>query len=731
MINKFFKIKAVANCVSLSIVCAFAIVPAFIGSDAKAQTKFTQEEILKLPDGVLNDVIYPLQWQDNENVLLLKYGKERTQLLYNLKSGVTTPVEKREESKVVSAALERFKTLNNFKEVRNYTFSPDSSMIAYTRADNNLYLYDVASGVEKAVTSDGTKLILNGWASWVYYEEILGRSSRYKAFWWSPDSKTLAYYKFDDTKVPMFPIYDSRGKAGFITETHYPKAGDNNPTVKIGFVETGGFVSKTTEQIAAATVWADFNSLDDQYFGIPFWNAEGTRMMIPWMPREQNNLIIFSVNPVNGSKEKIYNEVQKSWIDWPDQMVFTADGFYMIRDFEMWEQIYFQSFDGKRLEKITEGRNWGVNILKLDQKGKAIYFTARREISTRNDFYKVDLKTKKITRLSTGPYNFTNVYLSPDNKHFIARYSNSETPTRVGLFTIGKKGTDVKVLYDLKGEKFDQYKIAKTKMLYMNVDGFTIPAEIILPIDMDSTKKYPVIVSIYGGPNSGTVMDTWRGVGEGTQWWANEGVIQVAMDHRAAGHCGKEGVNAMYRSFVTVELADYIAWMKELYKRPYVNREKVGITGFSFGGTVTSTAVIRYGNYFPYGIAGGGVYDYILYDSHYTERYMDSPKDNPAGYKNTCLMDFVSSYKGDSTNYLKITHGTSDDNVHMQNAMQLINALQNAGKQFDLMLYPGEFHGYRGMKGLHSNQGDYLFWYNHLLGKEAPIILLRNEVKKR
>lgn len=731
MIYNSFKINPISKSMVFSMFFVFLLLPSLIDFHVYAQKRLTQEKILKLPEGIINMIPYPGRWDDNDNfVFFAGTGASFNEIGYNLKSGLSVSIKPAAKSQSVNKKNETI-SIRDIGQVRNYTLSPDSSKIAYTRTDNNLYIYDIASGCEKAVTVDGTKLILNGWASWVYYEEIFGRSSRYKAFWWSPDSKTLAYYKFDDTKVPMFPIYDSRGKHGFITETHYPKAGDENPRVKIGFVKASDIASKTSEQIAESTVWADFNSADDQYFGIPFWDADGSRMLIPWMPREQNNLIIYSVNPLNGKKEKIYNEVQKSWIDWPEQMAFTKDGFYMIRDFEMWEEIYFQSFDGKKLEKITDGRNWGINIIKLDEKEKAIYFTARREISTRNDFYKVDLKSKKITRLSVGPYNYANVMLSPDNRHFVARYSNSGTPTRVGLFTIGKKGTSVKVLYDSKGNQFDQYKLSIPQMLYLKVDGYTLPAQIILPVDMDSTKKYPVIVSIYGGPNSGTVMDTWKGIGEDTQWWANEGVIQINMDHRASGHCGKEGVNAMYRSFVTVELSDYIAWMKELYKRPYVNREKVGITGFSYGGTVTSSAVIRYGNYFPYGIAGGGVYDYNLYDSHYTERYMDSPKDNPEGYKNTCLMDFVSSYKGDSTNYLKITHGTSDDNVHMQNTMQLINALQNAGKQFDLMLYPGEFHGYRGKKSLHSNQGDYIFWYNHLLGKAVPQILLDTEIKHR
>jgi Dipeptidyl aminopeptidases/acylaminoacyl-peptidases len=694
------------------------------GTSLKAQAKFSKEEILNTPKGIINASENPKYWEDNNNLILsiIKPKGYYEYIKYNVKKG-TKEVIKITPPKRSTDILTKVKSIKDYKNIRNYTFSPDSLHVAYTREDNNLYLYNTSSGKEKQLTTDGNAVILNGWASWIYYEEILGRSSKYKAFWWSPDSKTLAYYKFDDTKVPMFPIYHSEGVHGNLLETHYPKAGDTNPTVKIGFINISDIESKDSEEISKSTVWAQFNSEEDQYFGIPFWNGSGDRFIVPWMPRDQNNLILYTVNPLDGSKEKIYNEMQKTWIDWPEQMVFTKEGFYMIRDFDMWEQIYFQSFDGKRLEKITDGTNWGISIIKVDEKEGNIYFSARRDISTRNDFYRVNLKTKKIQKLSNGPYNFTEILLSPDNKHFTAFISNSSTPIKTVLFKIGKK--DYTIIHDTKGENFDKYKIAIPEMLYITVDGYKLPAQVIWPIDMDTTKKYPVLVSIYGGPNAGTVMDRWKGVKSNTQWWANEGVIQIAIDHRASGHAGKEGVNAMYRKFVTVELSDYIAWMKELYKRPYVNREKVGITGFSYGGTVTAAAVIRYGEYFPFGIAGGGVYSYNLYDTHYTERYMDHPNDNKEGYLNTRIMDSLSKYKGDKTNYLKLTHGTNDDNVHMQNTLQLINALQNAGKQFDLMIYPGQYHGYRGLKSRHSNESDYIFWYKHLLDKEAPSILLK------
>lgn len=683
----------------------------------------TREQLLgSMPEGILNSLPFPAYWEDKDNVVFSfpdPQTRNTSYFNYNVKTKKRTPVTPKEnkiqdpQADVKEAAMEKFNTVKDYDKAKNATFSPDASKIAYTK-ENNLYVYDAASGKEKQLTTDGSNLILNGWASWVYYEEILGRSSRYKAFWWSPDSKTLAYYRFDDSKVPMFPIYNSTGKHGFVTETRYPKAGDENPQVKIAFVDVEN----------GDTVWADFDEKEDQYFGIPFWNADGSRFIVPWMPREQNHLVLYTLDPATGQKESIYNERQETWIDWMSDMHFTEDGFYMVRDTDLWEQIYFQSFDGKRLDKITDGKNWGVEILKVDQKEGAIYFTARREISTRVDFYRVDLKTKKIERLSTGDYSYGTIRLAPDNKHFVAVFSNSSTPAKVAVIGTDKK-KEVDIVADSKGDKFDEYVLAIPEMLYIQTpDGYTIPAQVTWPVNLDPAKKYPVLISMYGGPNSGTVMDTWKGIGFGTQWWPYEGVIQISIDHRASGHCGKEGLNFLHRNLLTVELKDYIEWIKYLYTKPFVNREKIGITGFSYGGSMTMLAVTRGSDYFKYGIAGGGVYDYGLYDTHYTERYMDRPQDNPQGYENTRIMDHLSGYKGDKTNYVKITHGTSDDNVHMQNTMQLIEALQKSGKQFDLMLYPGAFHGYRGEQSMHSTVGDYIFWYRHLLDKEAPEDLL-------
>ena len=356
-----------------------------------------------------------------------------------------------------------------------------------------------------------------------------------------------------------------------------------------------------------------------------------------------------------------------------------------------------------------------------------LFFTSRAEISTRYDVYRLDLKKRTTERISFGDYNFSAVQISPDNKYYAAQISNVSTPTKTVLVKIGSgKKAQYTVLGDSKGSEYDNYKLAEAQMLFIEVDGYTLPASIRLPIDLDTNKKYPVIVSMYGGPNSGTVMDTWQAPSRNNQLWAIiEGVIQISIDHRASGHCGKEGVNYVYRSLGQTELADYIEWVKYLRTFPYVDAEKIGITGFSFGGTMTVLALTDGADYFQYGIAGGGVYDWQLYDTHYTERYMDTPEDNPEGYAFTRVWERAEKYRGGKGSMLRITHGTADDNVHMQNTLQLIDALQKADKQFELMIYPGGYHGYRGYQAIHSSNSDLIFWYRWLLGKDAPECLLR------
>ena len=615
----------------------------------------------------------------------------------------------------------------------NLTYSPDSTRLAFTR-NNDLYVVDIATGKETRLTDDGTDLILNGYASWVYYEEILGRPSRYRAFWWSPDSRKIGFYRFDNSEVPLFPIYSAfanpkaasvqyqspsvtdLGIGGSLSETRYPKCGQTNPQVRIGIVNLDD----------NETVWADFDPTLDQYFGIPFWGPDSEEFFIARMPRLQNTVDLYAVSVYDGSKRHVYNETYKTWLNWFDGVVFTDSGLYMAREFETgWQQIYFLSYDGNIFRRLTDGPNWGINIVRVDEKNGTVYYTAKRDATVRQALYKVDSKGV-IVALTDPAYNVAGVVFSPDGKYFAASYSNVTTPTQVAVFpTTGKNLCKGTLVADMKGQDYDPHKYALGELVYMTTeDGFKLPGMIVYPRNFDTSKKYPVHVDIYGGPNTPMVRDRWVTPNESNQWYSENGIIQITVDPRAAGHNGREGLDMIYRQLTVWEVKDFVAWANWLKSLPYVDGDKIGVEGFSFGGTMTSMLLMQAPESFHYGIAGGGVYDWALYDSHYTERYMDTPQANPEGYEKSKVLNYIDGYPVEYDGntavepvMLKLTHGTGDDNVHHQNTLQLIDAMHKENKKFDFMIYPDGMHGYRGYQGRHFDMANREFWLKYLLGK--------------
>lgn len=596
----------------------------------------------------------------------------------------------------------------------NLTYSPDSTKLAFTRA-NNLWIVDIASGDETQLTFDGTDLILNGYASWVYYEEILGRPSRYCAFWWSPDSGKIGFYRFDNSQVPMFPIYSPVGQDGRLNLTRYPKAGETNPQVKIGIVDIN----------TGKTVWADFDETEDQYFGIPFWGADSRGFYVAREPRLQHELDLYCVSAEDGSKNHVYHEQYKTWLDWPEEMWFTETGLYMVRAFETgWEQIYFLSYDGKDFRRLTDGENWRTSIVRVDEKAGNVYYTSNRDSNTSAALYKVD-KKGFITALTDPQYNVTGVSFSPDGKYFIASLSNFITPTQVWMVETAKASSEkgrFKVA-DLKGPDYDASRYALPEMIYITADdGLKIPAAITYPVNFDPQKKYPVHMEIYGGPNTAYVNDRWTTPNSSNQWWSDNGIITITADSRVSGHNGRAGTDQDFRNLTQTPVKDFVAWADYLQSLPYVIPEKIGVEGFSFGGTMTTLLLFEHSDKFHYGVAGGGVYDWMLYDSHYTERFMETPQANPDGYAASRVISSVSSYpvtyeNNDGSVMLKLTHGTGDDNVHFQNTLQLIDEMQKQGKCFDLMIYPDGMHGYRGAQRQHDTSDDRQFWLKYLKGE--------------
>jgi dipeptidyl-peptidase-4 len=605
--------------------------------------------------------------------------------------------------------------LTNDKEKKsNATLSPDNKYIAFTK-NNDLYTIEINSKKVNRLTTDGSKLILNGYASWVYMEEILGRSSQYRSYWWSPDSKKIAFFRSDDTKVPEFVITNAKGLHGEVEYTHYPKVGDPNPSVKIGIISPKG----------GAAVWTKINEQQDQYFGMPYWKPDGSSLLVQWMPRSQDQLKIYEVNPTTGNIKEFYSEEQKTWVKLTDDgerisFLKNGKGFILISDKTGWKHLYHYNMNGKLLNQITTG-NFTVNKIEfVDEINQLVYFSARgKENTARKDYYSERLDGTNLQRLTFGEYNHSLISLSPTADYFITTYSNSSTPEKMAL--VNNQGKIIKELGNSKASGFEDNNIAKTDFLRVKSDDglFDLPMKVTWPINMDPTKKYPVLISIYGGPDAGTCWDSWTLTGA-QQWYAKEGLIQVVMDHRASGHFGKVGVNYMHRDLGHWELVDYATLVKWLIANKQADPTKICIAGFSYGGYIGALALTKGAGVFTHALVGGPVTDWTLYDSHYTERFMDLPSENPAGYKTGNVMNYVDQYKG----MMQIVHGEIDDNVHMQNSLQLISKLQDAKKDFEMMVYPGGRHGWPGNKAMHFQNLKTQFIYKHLLEKPVnPLIL--------
>lgn len=667
------------------------------------------------------------EWTDDSHFVLMREGKA---MLVDCKTGEETAYT---EPQVLKGSVpvkpqvvvkgndlyerknvEDIRLTNDEAKEQVFQLSPDGKYVAYVK-NNDLYTYSFESKKENRLTTDGSKDILNGYASWVYMEEILTRASQYRAFWWSPDSKHIGFFRSDESKVPVFTITDgSGGRNGYVETMRYPKVGDPNPEIKIGIVAPDG----------GNIAWGDFNAKDDQYFGVSYWRPDGKALWVQWMNRGQNHLIVYEVDVNSGNKKPVYEERQKTWIDLDDldRITFleSGKGFLLLSDRTGWKHIYNHDISGKEINPVTQGNFTVTRIDRVDEKNGFVYFIARsRENSATRDYYRVKLNGKELTRLTFGNYMHA-VRLSPEGSYLVTTYSNATSPDKMAL--VDKKGKIIKELGDSKGPEFDAYNLAKTELIRVKSDDgqYDLPMKITWPLNMQPGKKYPVLISIYGGPDAGTVWDNWAISGR-QQFYAKEGLIQVAMDHRASGHFGKQAVELMHRNLGYWEMKDYTTMVKWLISNASADAQKICITGYSYGGYVSCYALTYASDVFTHGMAGGSVTDWIFYDSHYTEKLMDTDKENPDGYKSASVLTYTDKYKG----MLQLVHGNIDDNVHLQNSIQLATKLQNTKKDFEMQYYAGSRHGISGPSAAHYDNLKIKFIYRYLLEKEVPKQLLR------
>lgn len=563
-------------------------------------------------------------------------------------------------------------------------FSPNGTMISFVR-NNDLFVYDIDQSVETRLTNDGSETILNGTLSWVYWEEIFGRQDT--GYWWSDDSKSIAYFQTDESLVPISHFVDFKPAVPNVIKQRYPKAGMANPVVRLGIVDM------TSRQIT----WADFAEFEYEYLVRVNWLPTSDRVSVQTLNRPQDELDLFFVDRGTGESTLVLKERDAGWVNVHDDLTFLDDGAHFIWQSERDNYAHFYKFtmDGTLVNQITTGE-WSVKsagddprktIAAIDSKNDWIYYSSLEKSSVERHLYRIHSDGSGKQRLTNGDGTYR-VTFSPNGKYFTAEFSNINTPPSLSLYNSdGSKVKDIAKPNIGLAQEMDFHSPELFEI--PTQDGFRMPAEILKPKDFDPSKKYPVIMNIYGGPSAPTVRNVWSSAHYFDQILSNRGYLVVRFDHRAAAGISKKYENLLLKKFISeIELADIVDGLHWLKAQPWVDGDRFGMWGRSGGGsftlhTMTRTAEIKAG------ISIAPVTDWHFYDTRWAEFAMKTPQENPEGYKNTSILRHAKNLHG----RLLLVHGTYDDNVHPQNAWSFIDELVQANILFDMMFYPMRKHG--------------------------------------
>ena len=593
------------------------------------------------------------------------------------------------------------------------TFSPDASKVAFMR-DNNLFIKDLETGEEKQFTNDGLyNHIINGAPDWVYEEEF----SFSQGFYWSPDSKKIAFMKFDESNVREFQMEEFEGLYPDWYSFKYPKAGEDNSIVEIYVYDLE----------SGKTVKMDTGKETDIYLPRIAWTKDANVLAIQRLNRHQNHLEILAADATTGKSRVFYDETNDYYIDITDDWHFLEDGkrFLMTSERSGYNHIYLCNLDGTQAKQLTSGA-WDVTAV-YGFDGKEVYCQAAKNTPVDRQIYAVNLKGQMrevIGREGTNSATFSN-----DFSYLININSTISQPRQFELYT--NKGKLVRVLEDNHefAERIKDYNLGEKKLMKISDPAFVLPdgtqvdidAWQILPPDFDPAKKYPVLIYVYGGPGHQTVNNSWA---DSDFWWlqllAQHGIISVSINNRGSGAQGEVFKKMTYLQLGKYETEDMITLAKYMAKQPYVDGSRIGIYGWSYGGFMAANGITKGADVISTAVSVAPVTNWRYYDNVYTERFMRTPQENPDGYDLNSPVHNTELIKG---NYL-LCHGSGDDNVHYQNAMELIKAMISNGKQFDLMIYPNKNHGIYG--GYEYGMGECRmhlfnkidnFLFEHLLGE--------------
>jgi len=557
--------------------------------------------------------------------------------------------------------------------VSNAKIAPDKKHVGYVK-ENNLYVYNTQTGQTRALTSDGTRDIINGQFDWVYEEEF-AISDGWR---WSPDGRHIAFWRLDATPEPTFSWVDFEPLNGKVETIRYPKAGQANALVQIGVLN----IENGTLQ------WMDLGSNTDIYIPRMRWMNDST-LLIQRLNRLQNHLELLRADTRTGQTHVLIEENDPAWVDVHDNFFFTDEShFIWSSERSGFNHIYLVDARNGALKQLTRGA-WEVEkVYGFDD--SYIYFSANKEKSINWNIYRVHRKTGRVEIIGEEEGRHR-ARFSPDFKYFVDQWSNAGTPPQSFLKTSRglKKAVLVENPIDLKSYGF----IAPEFGTMTTSDGIVLNTRTFWPAGFDKHKKYPVVMYGYGGPGSQIVVNQWGRSRElWFSWLAQQGYIVFTLDNRGTGARGKAFKNLAYGDISKYAVADHIEGARYLASKPWVDKERIAIWGWSGGGYLTLNLMFRAADYFKVGMAVAPVSDFRLYDTIWTERYMGLPRDNKAGYDAANSLNYCQNLKGK----LLIVHGTADDNVHIQNTMQLVKKLQQVPLQFDLMVYPGLNHALYG-----------------------------------
>ena len=571
--------------------------------------------------------------------------------------------------------------------IQEPTFSPDASKVAYG-LDNNIYIKDIKTGKTTQVTTDGAKnKIINGITDWVYEEEF----AFVRAFDWNADGDKIAYIRFDETDVPEFSMDIFGNELYPSKETFkYPKAGETNAKVSLHLYDVASSETKNV----------NLSGFQNYYIPRLEWTPDADVLAVQTTNRKQNDLNLLFVDATSAKAKLILSDTDDAYVDVTDNLTFLDDNdFIWTSEKDGWNHIYLYDKNGKLINQVTKGPWEVTSYYGYDTKSKRVFYQSSENGSINRGVYsiKVNGKSKEALAVKEGT-NSAN--FSTDFTYFINSFSDAETPY---VFTLNdaKDGDVIRKVKDNQAlkDQFEDYVISEKEFFTLPVNGEELNAYMIKPKDFDPTKKYPVFMTQYSGPGSQSVANSWSG---GNGYWfqmlAQEGYIIVCVDPRGTGLKGRDFKKMTQKELGKYEVEDQIAAAQALGERDYVDADRIGIWGWSYGGFMASNCIFQGADTFKMAIAVAPVTSWRFYDSIYTERYMTTPQENASGYDTNSPLSHVGELKGK----FLVVHGSADDNVHVQNTMRLIEALVQANKQFDWAIYPDKNHGiYGGNTRLH------------------------------